>query len=44
MPVFVVIYSGIKSLTCRKLRRSGLPADYESYENLHHLEPSPASA
>ena len=21
------------------LRRSGLPADYESYENLHHFEP-----
>ena len=39
VPVFVVIYTGIKSLTRRKLRRSGLPADYESYENLHHFEP-----
>ena len=39
VPVFVVIYSGIKSLTGRKLRRSGLPTDYESYENLHHIDP-----
>ena len=39
VPVFVVIYSGIKNLTRRKLRRSGLPEDYESYENLHHIDP-----
>ena len=23
----------------RALRRSGLPEDYESYENLHHIDP-----
>jgi predicted PurR-regulated permease PerM len=39
VPVFVVIYTGVKSLTSRKLRRSGLPTDYESYENLHHIDP-----
>lgn len=39
VPVFVVIYSGVKNLTRRKLRRSGLPEDYESYENLHHIDP-----
>ena len=39
VPVFVVIYTGVKNLTKRKLRRSGLPEDYVSYENLHHIDP-----
>ena len=39
VPVFVVIYTLMKHLTRRKLRRSGLPEDYVSYENLHHIDP-----
>lgn len=39
VPVFVVIYSGIKSLINRKLKRSGLPTESSEYENLHHFDP-----
>lgn len=39
VPVFVVLYTLVKHLTRRKLRRSGLPEDYVSYENLHHIDP-----
>lgn len=40
VPVFVVIYAGLKSLVNRKLERSGLPIDPSEYENLHHFDPA----
>ncbi len=39
VPVFVVIYTGIKGLICRKLERSGLPTEASEYEDLHHFDP-----
>lgn len=39
VPVFVVIYTGIKALVNKKLRRSGLPAESGYYSNIRHLDP-----
>ena len=39
VPVFVVIYSFFKGLTNRKLARSGLPVDTESFVTLDHFDP-----
>lgn len=39
VPVFVVIYTLIKSLVERKLERSGLPVDTAEYIDLDHVEP-----
>ena len=39
VPVFVVIYTGIKYAINRKLKRSGLPTDSEVYAKLDHIDP-----
>ena len=39
VPVFVVIYTGIKTLIERKLRKRNLPDDDASYEDLDYIEP-----
>lgn len=44
VPVFVVIYTGITKLVDRKLHRSSLPTDTESYVHLDHIDPSTLQA
>lgn len=39
VPVFVVIYTGVTMAVDRKLRRSELPTDRESYIHLDHIDP-----
>lgn len=39
VPVFVVIYTGIRMLVNRKLKHEGLPTDYNSYHNLDYIDP-----
>ena len=39
VPVFVCIYTGIKSLIDKKLERSDLPTDDAAYENLDEIDP-----
>ena len=38
VPVFVCIYTGIKTLINKKLKRSSLPVDTESYMNLDYID------
>lgn len=37
VPVFMVLYTGFKSLVNRKLKRSGLPEEGEYYKNLDYI-------
>lgn len=39
VPVFVIIYTAIKMLMERKLRRSGLPIETKVYKNLEGIDP-----
>ena len=39
VPVFVVIYTGIKYAVNRKLKRSGLPVDSDVYVKMDHIDP-----
>ncbi len=39
VPVFVVIYTGVKTLIERRLRKRNLPDDDASYEDLDYIEP-----
>ena len=39
VPVFVVIFTFIRNLVDRKLRRSGLPVDAEEFKTLDHFDP-----
>lgn len=39
VPVFMVIYTGVKSLIDRRLRKNGLPTEAVSYENLLYIDP-----
>ena len=39
VPVFVIIYTGIKALADRKLERSGLPTDAAFYRKLDYIDP-----
>lgn len=39
VPVFVVIYTGVTMVVDRKLRRSDLPTDTDSYIHLDHIDP-----
>lgn len=39
VPVFVVIFTGLKALVNRKLKRSGLPTEGAYYRNLRHIDP-----
>ena len=44
VPVFVVLYTGLKFLVNRKLKRSGLPTDGEYYRNLQYIDPATGEA
>ena len=44
VPVFVVIYTGIAESVKRKLIRSELPTDMESYIHLDHIDPATLTA
>lgn len=44
VPVFAVIYAGVKGMVNRKLQRSGLPTEPAAYENLHHFDPATGEA
>lgn len=44
VPVFVVIYTGLKALVNRKLKRSGLPTEGEYYTNLKYIDPQTGEA
>lgn len=37
VPVFVVLYTGLKNVVNRKLKRSGLPTEGEYYKNLDYI-------
>jgi len=39
VPVFVVIYAGIKNVVEKKLKRSGLPTETEKYKEIDHIDP-----
>ena len=44
VPVFVIIYTGIKALADRKLERSGLPTDSAFYRKLDYIDPETGQA
>ena len=44
VPVFVIIYTGIKALADRKLERSGLPTDSAFYRKLDYIDPETGEA
>ena len=44
VPVFVIIYTGIKALADRKLERSGLPTDTAYYRRLDYIDPETGEA
>ena len=44
VPVFVIIYTGIKALADRKLQRSGLPTDSAFYRKLDYIDPETGEA
>ena len=43
VPVFVVLYSGLKALVNNALRRRGLPTETEKYVHLDHIDPASGS-
>jgi hypothetical protein len=39
VPVFTVIYAGVRSIINGRLKDRGLPSDTETYKNLDHIDP-----
>ena len=44
IPVFVVLYTLMKNLVNRKLQRSGLPVETETYRDIDHFDPVTGAA
>ena len=44
VPIFVVIYTFFKHLVDKKLARSGLPVDSETFKTLDHFDPKTGDA
>ncbi|MEG0777740.1 MAG: AI-2E family transporter [Oscillospiraceae bacterium] len=39
VPVFAVLYAGVKSLVSGRLKKRGLPSETEVYKNMDHIDP-----